>query len=525
MGTSDNSTLTLSNGGLAITTTSGNGVSATTSGTFQVSGSGNTIDTGSGKSLNETNTDTAAAGITFDRISGNGANAGIVLNNTGANDALTVTGVGGTCTNADSSGCSGGSILNTTGADDSGNTPPGTGVVLNSTKGVSLTRMRLANNSNYGMRGNSVSGLTFLNSVVNGTNGDSVLTANKDSSMRFTELTGTVTMTNVDIAGGAFSNLIAINTAGPALNATLTGVNSLSMNQATGADNAVLFEGTGTATTNLSFTNGSITSARGSMLHFIGDGSGGANLTLTGNSFINGNPLANQSTGGGGMSAVAGATGPATMDIENNTIQNAKTNAFTIIKSHDIAGASGSFSGTINNNTIGLAGTANSGSSEGDGFEITNEGTGNMTVAVTNNHIHQINSSGFQFVAGGGIASNGQFNINMSGNSVDNPGNNPSITLLQSIRIDSGVTSGDTFATCANFGANTVTGSSDAANKDFRLVVNDNTTIKLPGYGGSPTDGAAVATFVAGKIGGGAQGTAVANAPGTFPTNASASCP
>jgi hypothetical protein len=296
------------------------------------------------------------------------------------------------------------------------------------------------------------------------------------------------------------------------------------MNQALGGDNAVLIEGTGTATTNVNWQNGSVTSARGSMFEYIGDGTGGGSLTLTNNSFINGNPLANQSTGGGGVALVAGAKGTATMDIQNNTVQNAKTNAVTIIKSHDIGGASGSFSGTINNNTVGTAGTANSGSSEGDGFEITNEGTGNMSLAVTNNHVHQINSSGFQFVAGAGIASSGQFNINFSGNSVDNPGNNGSITLLQSVRIDSGVTSGDTFQTCANFGANTITGSSDAPNKDFRLVVNQNTTIRLPGYGGAATDGVAVAAFVAGKVGGGAQGTAVANAPGTF-TGTGTTCP
>ncbi|MEA2440977.1 MAG: hypothetical protein QOH76_2401, partial [Thermoleophilaceae bacterium] len=521
---SDGHTLNLTNG-LDVTTTSGKGVEATSSGTLNIpSGGTNTIVTGSGKGLEVQNTDVAATPLTFEKIAGNGANAGILLNNTGANNALTVTGTGGTCSNADSSGCTGGTIQNTTGADDAGNTPPGTAVVLNSTKGVSLTRMRLADNSNYGMRGNSVSGLTFNNSVVNGSNGTSVLTANKDSSMRFTELTGTVGMSNTDIAGGLFSNLIVINTSGPALNATLDSVDSLGMNTATGADNAVLFEGTGSATTNVSFTNGSVTSARGQMLHYIGDGTGGGNLTLTNDNFINGNPLTSQSTGGGGVSAVAGATGAATMDIQNNTFQNSKTNALTIIKSHDIGGASGSFSGTINNNTIGTAGTANSGSSEGDGMEITNEGTGNMTVAVTNNHVHQINSSGFQFVAGAGIASSGQFNINFSGNSVDNPGNNGSVTLLQSVRIDSGVTSGDTFATCANFGANTITGSSDAANKDFRLVVNQSTTIRLPGYAGGSTDGTAVAAFVAGKIGSGAQGTAVANSPGTF-TGSGATCP
>jgi hypothetical protein len=525
---SDGHTLTFSGGNLDIDAGAGNGkgIDATASGTLNITGANNTIDTTTGTALSVVDTDVGATPLTFLRISSNGASRGIQLNNTGSANALTVTGSGGTCTNADSSGCTGGSILNSSGADDATTAPIGTAVMLNNTRGVSLTRMRLADSSNYGIRGNSVIGLTIANSVLNGTNGTSALTANKDSSMRFTELTGTVSMTNVDIVGGFFSNLIVINTVAGTLNATLTSVHSLAMNQNLGADNAVLFEATqGAASTmNLTWTNGSVTSARGQMFHFIADGTGGGNLTLTGNSFINGNPLANQSTGGGGVSAAAGATGNVTMDIQNNTIQNSKTNALTILKSHDIGGASGSFSGTINNNHIGLVGTANSGSSEGDGMEITNEGTGNMTVAVTNNDVHQVNSSGFQFVAGAGIASSGQFNINFSGNTVNTPGNNASITLLQGVRIDSGVTAGDTFATCANFGANTITGSSDAANKDFRLVVNQSTTIRLPGYAGGATDGTAVATFVSGKVGGGAIGTAVANSPGTF-TGSGATCP
>jgi hypothetical protein len=525
---SDGHTFVLSGGGTDIDTTSGNGLNATTSGTLQVSGSGNTIDStalgASNRGLNIADTDIAAADVTFDRISASGGANGIRLNNTGSAGNLAVTGTGGTCTNADTSGCSGGSILNTTGADDGASgAPAGTAVALNSTSGVSLTRMRLADNSNYGMRGNNVNGLTFANSVVNGTNGTSVLTADRDSSMRFTELTGTVSMPTVDVAGGLWSNLEVINTAGT-LNATFNAFHSLAMNQNNGAQNTITLEGTGSSTMNVNYSNSSVTSARGQMFHYDGDGTGGGNITLNNDSFINGNALANQSTGGGGVDAVAGAKGTATMDIQNNTFQNAKTNAVTIIKSHDIGGASGSFSGTINNNTVGVAATANSGSSEGDGFEITNEGTGNMTVAVTNNAVRQINSSGFQFVAGGGIASSGQFNINMSGNSVANPGNNSLITLLQGIRIDSGVQSGDSFATCANFGANSITGSSDAANKDFRLVVNDSTTIRLPGYAGGSTDGTAVAAFVAGKIGGGSQGTAVANSPGTF-TGTGTTCP
>jgi hypothetical protein len=394
--------------------------------------------------------------------------------------------------------------------------------VLKDTKGVSLTRMRLANNSNYGIRGNTVAGFTMANSVINGTNGTSAVTANKDGAARFNELTGTVSITSTDMNGGYTDNLLVNNTVGT-LNATVTNFNSGTLD-ATGGDDAVQFEASGatTATMNVNMSSSTITTATGDLFQYDADGTGGGALTFQGNTLTNNEPSV--AVGGGGVAITGGETGNATLDIENNSFRDSHTNALTIIKSHNLGGASGSFSGTINNNQIGVAGTPNSGSIEGDGMEITNEGTGNMSLAVTNNTIRQYNSSGIQFVAGGGITSSGQFNLNISGNTIGNPGNTPTITLLQGIRIDSGVTSGDTFATCANFGANFITGSSDAANKDFRLVVNQNTTIRLPGYGGGATDGTAVAAFVAGKVGSAAQGTAVANSPGTF-TGTGATCP
>jgi Big-like domain-containing protein len=521
---SDGHTLDLTGGGLDIDTTAGAGINAVTSGTLNVTGSSNTIDTTTGTALNVTDTDVGASPLAFQRISANGASKGIQLSNTGSNSALTVSGSGGTCTNANTTGCSGGAIQNTTGADDSGPTPSGTGIVLNNTRGVSLTRMHIHDHSNYGIRGNSVVGLTIADSVINGTNGTSTLTEHRDSAARFTELTGTVSVTNTDLAGGQFSNLEVINTTG-ALNATLTQVDSLAMNQNVGASNAVMFEGIETADINVTFQNGSVTSARGQMFHFIGGGTGGGDLTLTGNTLHNGNALANQSTGGGAVSAVAAARGASTLNITNNSIRGAKTNALTVIKSRQLGGVTTNpMTATISGNTIGLTGAANSGSSEGDGMEITTFGQGNAMFNVTNNVIRQYNSSGIQFVAGGGIAESGQFNLNVSGNTVAEPGNNPLITLFQGIRVDSGVDPGDTFQTCIKFGANSITGSSDAANKDFRLVANGNTILRQPGYAGANTDGTAFASYAASLIGGGAQGTAVANPGGTF-SGAGTTCP
>jgi VCBS repeat-containing protein len=518
---SDGHTLTLSGGGLDVDTTTGKGIEATTAGTLNITGADNTIDTGAGKALNVSDTDVGASPLAFVRISSDGANGGIRLSNTGANSALTVASSGsGTCTAADQTGCTGGTVQNSTGADDGGALPTGAGILLNNTRGVSLTRMLVQDHANYGIRGTSVVGFTMADSVINGVNGTSALTAHKDGSVRFEELSGTVTMTNVPISGGYYTNLMVDNTSG-VLNGTFDNVDSGTID-ATGGDDAIQFEGIGTSTMNVDFKNSAVTTASGDLFQYIGDGTGGGNLDLTGNAFTNNEPSI--ATGGGGIALVAGAKGAATMDVLNNTMKDSLTNALTIIKSRDNTAGTNNLVANVTNNTIGLAGTANSGSAEGDGMEITTFGDGNATFNVTNNNVRQYNSSAFQFVAGSGVADAGQFNINFSGNSAGNPGTNPSITLLQGVRVDSGVDINDTFATCVKFGANTITGSSDAANKDFRLVASQNTTIRQPGYGGGATDGAAFAAFAAAAIGSGAQGTAVANAPATF-LGTGSSCP
>jgi hypothetical protein len=159
-------------------------------------------------------------------------------------------------------------------------------------------------------------------------------------------------------------------------------------------------------------------------------------------------------------------------------------------------------------------------------MEITTFGDGNATFTVTNNDIRQYNSSGIQFVAGSGVVGTGQFNLKIAGNVVANEGTNPLITLLQGIRVDSGVAAGDTFATCVDFDANTIAGSgSDTlVDSDFRLVASQSTTIRQPGYAGGATDGAAFATYAEAQIGGGAQGTAVANPPAVF-SGSGTTCP
>ena len=198
------------------------------------------------------------------------------------------------------------------------------------------------------------------------------------------------------------------------------------------------FEGIGTADMNVDYKNSAITTASGDLFQYIGDGTGGGDLDLTGNTFTNNEPSI--STGGGGLRSSRAPRAPRRWTSSTTRCGTPSRNALTIIKSRDNAAGTNNLVANIDNNDIGVAGTANSGSVEGDGMEITTFGDGNATFNVTNNTIRQYNSSGIQFVAGSGVVDTGQFNLNISGNS-DRATRAPtrSITLLQGIRVDSGV--------------------------------------------------------------------------------------
>ncbi|HEU0316169.1 MAG TPA: hypothetical protein VFR49_02500, partial [Solirubrobacteraceae bacterium] len=247
MSASDGHTLSFTGGGLAITAAAGKGLEATGSGTLVVSGAGNTIDTTTGRALDIASTDIGAGGVTFQRISANGAANGIVLDTTGASGSLVVTGNGaGTCIATDTSGCSGGQIRNTSGADNAGATPSGTGVVLNHTLTPSLTRMWIHDNSNYAIRGTSVSGFTLDHSVINGSNGDNGTTPFDDSSVWFDNLTGSASVTNTYVGGGYEDNFRVVNTSGSLNRITFTS-DTVGDNSAAGGNDGVLLESSTTA--------------------------------------------------------------------------------------------------------------------------------------------------------------------------------------------------------------------------------------------------------------------------------------
>ena len=513
MNASDGHTLFLTGGGLDIDTTNGKGLEADTSGTIEVSGSGNTIDTTTGRALNISDTDIHANDVTFQRIRSDGAPTGIRLNNTGNSGNLAVTGNGGICTNANTSGCSGGEIENGTGADSSSATPDGSGVVLNNTLAPTLTRMWIHDHSNYGIRGTAVNGFNLDNSVINGTNGTNDAGNVQESSVLFSSaaglgqsgstvgLQGSGSFTSNQIQGGYANNVRIRNDSGTLNRVTFTS-NTFGLNSTAGGNDSVFVGGLGTSTVNATLNNNTLTGAKGDVFQMIAEGTGGGDLDYSGNTVSNNHPAI--ATGGGGVTLSGGDdSGSAfNFDIDSsvgtNTFRDAKTSALTIIKSE----GGGSMLGNISNAQIGVAATANSGSTEGSGIELTHGGSPSSsptaTVNITNNQIRQYNTFGISLVAGlGGATTSGTYNLNVTGNTVSNPGNNAAIDGFQGVALNNGTAPGDNFQTCFNLKSNAVAGSGLDGGHDIRVRTRFNGNVRLPGYGGSLTDTTAIATFLA----------------------------
>jgi hypothetical protein len=132
-------------GGLSITTTAGIPGFVATGGTVAVTGSNNTINSGTAMALSVANATIAAAGMTFQSISVSGATNGIALSNTGSLGSLFVTGDGSTL----GSGGSLNGIVNEA-------------VSIMSSKGADLRFMNISDTNSDAVYAEDVSSLTLV---------------------------------------------------------------------------------------------------------------------------------------------------------------------------------------------------------------------------------------------------------------------------------------------------------------------------------------------------------------------------
>ncbi len=513
-------TINFSGGGLDIDTTSGAGINATGGGTVNVitGANANTIDSGNGTALNVANTTIGASNLTFRSISSSGgSNNGIILNTTGSSGGLTVTGDG---TNTSPGGnSSGGTIANKTGADNSAT--QGSGIYLNNTSNVVLRRMTInGTNQNFGLRGFTVNNFTMEYSTVAGTNGNNI--AFNEGSVAFGEndvavattngMTGSGTINGCVFSGGVEDTFRLTNISGTLDRLNITG--STFANTSTTAEDAFSVIAAATATVRVTVKSSAFTSARANLVEVLAntnavldfvfnDGGAGTQNTLTNS---NTNILSNA----GGF--VLGGTNSTTVtyDIDRNTFRDAVGTAMAV----DFGGTTASSSnGRIENNTIGVAATANSGSSFAGGIGwFADAGGGTHTTLISGNTVRQYNNHGILVQMGdeegGGIFAGAVLNANVTvtNNTVNTPGNVN--TNFNGFHLNHGITSsgtppGDNFTSCLHISGNALTGSGAGAsspnNQEFRLRQRIATTVRLPGYGGANNNDGTVVSFIRGQ--------------------------
>ncbi|HEY2322159.1 MAG TPA: tandem-95 repeat protein [Thermoanaerobaculia bacterium] len=487
----------------AITLSSGtnDAFTATAGGTVTATGNGSILTTTTGTGVKVQNTTIGAAGLKFQSVSSNGGTNGILLSSTGNAGGLNVTGNG--------VAGSGGTVQNKTNA-----------VSLSSTSNVQLAYMNLQNNSTAAINGTSVAGGTLDHVVVNGTNG--TLT---DAAVEFTGLTGQFNVTNSNISGGMTDNFRVANNAGELLNRlTVTGT-TFGLNSTANGNDSLILQGTN-GTMNVTIQNSTFTGAAGDIFQMDLHGTVASDLVFTGNAVSNNHPAI--VSGGGGVTLDTG--GPSdnvtfTYNISSNTFSGASGTALGIVK----GSGTGTFSGTINGNTIGVSGVPNSGSQAGSAIFVSLIGGGSTTAHITNNQIFQYNNFGIALQIGsnssGGI---GGMNATITGNTIAQPGT--SGFSMNGINLNAGTSSGDANFICASIGGagalgNSITGSGANGGQDFRLRQRNATTVRLPGYAGANNDTAAVVTFVQSQNGGSPTGSATVAVPPGGGFVGGAACP
>jgi VCBS repeat-containing protein len=515
-------------GGLVASTGTNTAFNTTVSGNVVVTGTTNTLTTTTGTALNVANTNIGASGLTFRSIASSGGSAtGVILDTTGSTGGLTVTGTG--------TAGSGGTIANKSGAD--GQTNTGIGIYLNNTANVQLANMQLNDFGNYAIRGTNVDGFILNSSVINATgagkNGTSA--AIDEGSVIFgtrippfvNGLTGTASITNTTIEDG-FEDTLGVYNASGTLTLTMDNVSV----SGAGNDGIVTEQHTG-GTINIDVKNSDFAANFGD--HFNAAANDAANLVVH-----FGDNGANALTGGGvgalGQS-IAIQTGVAwsgtgSANVSNNTITGAIDTPININ-----IGGTGTFGATVNNNTIGTSGVANSGTvgnkdairivANGDASVDPTPNGGTYTAAVTNNTIQQVSGRGiFALARDGGTATDPiELNLTITGNTL----RESLASGGQAIRVESGATSTDDVRVHANIGgagalANVmpddwgVNGSGGIDFDEIRITHNFSAACQfiLTGLGANTSSVATVSTYLAGRnsLPGGGAGVASATLAG-----------
>ena len=464
-------------GGLTLntSTTGTTGFNATGGGTVTVTGSGNTITSGTGRALNVVNTTIGANHLTFKSISAGVTASGpinaIVLNTTGTSGHLSVTGAGSVTQGGDFSG---GTIQHTTGA----------GIALTSTTAPSFNNMRIQTTAGSGVDGTGVHGFTFTNGTIDksglndalavtGGSNTSNIGFNQSQAAATNNIDGTLTITNNILNEALYHGIQVFNRAGTIDNATVSN-NSVTSTTSTSTSlgQGIHLVAFGTAGSVASITKATIAgntitnipvgvglevqggNSTSGPAGFLGAPGNPTNIiSITGNT-ITGASAANHIGSEGIVASVqggnAGSPNVGNFDISSNTI----TNVGGFALSHSTFGDS-TVTSTVTNNIINAHNPANSGSGGiglGTSSTVGSSDTPSMTATITGNNIHFTDGNGILAVA---RDAHGTLEVKINGNTVGVPNSE----FEEGIRVDSGNGNSSNETVHLEMTGNTTTGS------------------------------------------------------------------
>lgn len=463
-------------GGLTLATGPNPGLAATGGGTVVVTDPvgtpANTIATTTGTALTVANTTIGAGGLTFERISSDGAPSGIVLNATGATAGLAVTGAGGTCT-LDAPDCSGGEIAGST----------GDAISLTSTASPSLTRMHIHDAAGNGILASTVSSLALADSLLVGNSDD--LATNDEANLRMQAMSGAIALTNVVARDAAVHNVYWTPSSGTA---TLAASNLTAgpNNVATGGS-GLLVAPSGTATTTVDITGGAFPGNRGDSLRFAASGTATGTLSVSGGTqFTDANS---------GVNVSADESADVKFAVSGATFLRHASHAIQGIV-NDTATAAAAVDGTIANNTIGNV-SLDSGSRDANGISYDIEGAADVALAITGNTVQHTDTQGI-FVQARRPASPASagpmLDLTLRDNSVTSIDDNSAFPFT--VQYGTQIEARNLSNLCLDIAGNTSTGIGGATH--FRVRQRDSSTFRLERFTGSGTDDGAVAGFLAG---------------------------
>jgi hypothetical protein len=374
-------------GNLTLSTGTNSAFNATGGGTVTATNTASTAVSTTGTTINIANTTIGAGGVKFLSVTSNGASNGINLNTTGAGP-FTVIGDGGGANNG-----SGGTIQNTTAE----------GIVTNSTGTIILGYMNV---SNSGTKGISVTGSTSVTiNRCNVTDNAGVATHN---GLHLINNTGTITLSDdvVDSAPDNQVNIDNLNTNLTAINATnstfkCTAGNVCQPSGGVGAD-AFLVQIRGTSVLTSANVQGcTFTGVRSTGVQVsatdsatIGSSSAGViTAPVNSHSFVvQSNTFANNNAG---IDMDQSQQANTTFQLLNNTLSFHKSQSINAQSGAGV-GFSGSITGYINGNQIGIQGTKDSGStSNGTGIRLVRQGDSTQGFfTVDGNTIREVPNAG-----------------------------------------------------------------------------------------------------------------------------------